>query len=453
MSTLFKSMGAQLLVPAGAALLLAGCEPVAYVEVPPPATVQAPPPVYYAETPPPPPQAPAANPLDQLMAPVALYPDPLISILLPASTFPSEIAAAGAFLNGGGDPGQVDAQPWEPSVRSLAHYPDVVKWMAGNGPWTQAVGAAFVSQPAEVMKAIQRLRELARAAGTLTNTPQQQVVVQGSFVEIEPAQPDVIYVPRYDPAIVFVDQPYYGYHGPYFSYGPGYQAGAWLTFGPDWGGGGVLIVGTGYWHGGGGWWHPHGEGPGPGFHGGPGGANVNVNVNVSVHAWTYPAGRPAPRAPAGWQHQAQVVHPQLVAGIPPRPPQAAFRNIRTQGAGAVAVVAANPAAFKGSPINGSIIARTASPQAARGTNPGQPARPQAPSAVPARPAQAAAPVPNPAPAGRQAATEAPAANGANARTPAAAQASAAGAKAVPKKKPKKKPVPAEVKPKEERPAQ
>ena len=130
----------------------------------------------------------------------------LISIILPASTFPSDVDAAGAYLNGGGDPGQVDNQSWDQSVRSLAHYPDVAKWMAQNGPWTQSVGAAFASQPAEVMKAIQRLRELARAAGTLTDTAQQQVTVDGSFVEIEPAQPDVIYVPIYNPCLLYTSR-------------------------------------------------------------------------------------------------------------------------------------------------------------------------------------------------------------------------------------------------------
>jgi Protein of unknown function (DUF3300) len=222
--------------------------------------------------------------------------------------------------------------------------------MAQNGPWTQAVGAAFVSQPAQVMNAIQRLRELARAAGTLTDTPQQEVVVQGSYVEIEPAQPNVIYVPRYDPEVVFVDQPYYGYGGPFISYGPSYYAGAWLTFGCNWRGGGVLIVGPGYWHGNGGWWHPYGGGEGPG--------GVALSVNVSIHAWGYPANRPAPQAPGGWQSQAAVIHPRLAGGSPAQPPQSAFRNIRARGPLAVAAVAANPAAFKGKPINSAIIAKT-----------------------------------------------------------------------------------------------
>jgi len=366
------SAASRMLVPiaAGAALLLGAC--TTYVQEPAPAYVQGPPPApaYYPETPPPP---PAANPLDQLMAPVALYPDPLISLILPASTFPSDIAAAGSYLSGGGDAGQVDTQPWEPSVRSLAHYPDVVTWMAANGSWTQTVGAAFVSQPAEVMKAIQRLRELARAAGTLTSTPQQQVIVETGFVEIEPAQPDVIYVPRYDPEVVFVDQPYYGYNGPFFTYGPAYSAGIWLTFGCNWHGGGVVIVDEGYWHRDGGWWHPYGPGPGHEFAAYP-----------NSRPWGFPPDRPRPEAVHGWQRQAQVIHPQLAAGAPRQPPQSAYRNIHTRGPAAVAVVARNPAAFKGKPLNSAIIARPsgtpaqrsapASPKAA--AHPQTPAKPQ-----------------------------------------------------------------------------
>jgi hypothetical protein len=297
---------------------------------------------YYPETPAPPPDAP--NPLDQLMAPVALYPDPLISVILPAATFPSDVESAGAYLSGGGDPGQADNQPWDQSVRSLAHYPSVAEWMAQNGEWTQAVGAAFVSQPAEVMEAIQRLRELAQADGTLRSTPQQQVIVSGTYVEIEPAQPNVIYVPSYDPAVVFVDQPYYDFDGPFLSYGPPYDAGAWLTFGCNWNGGAILIVGPGYWHGeGGAWRHPE-QGP--------------AVVSAGARPWSFPSNRPRPQAPSGWRSSPKVVSVRPIAGAPARPPQSAFRDIHTKGPAAVAAVGANPGAFKGRPINPAIITRS-----------------------------------------------------------------------------------------------
>jgi hypothetical protein len=314
---------------------------------PPPGPPPPPPdPAYYPETAA---QPPAADPLDQLMGPVALYPDPLIALLLPASTFPQDINAAAAYLKGGGDPGQADAQPWDPSVRSLAHYPDVVNWMAQNSTWTQSVGAAFAADPASVMNAIQELRALANAAGTLTTTPQQQVVVQPDYIEIEPAQPDVIYVPRYDPAIVFVDQPYYGFNGPYFSFGSPYPAGAWLTFGPNWSGRGIVMVNASYWHGTGGWWHPVGPGPG----------GIVFSASVNARPWVFPANRPRPQAPSGWQTRAQIVQPRLIAGIPPRPPQGAFRDIHTRGAAAVTVVARDPAAFRGKPIDRALLNHSA----------------------------------------------------------------------------------------------
>jgi hypothetical protein len=372
------SIGASALIPlaAGAALLLGACAPVVYVTEPAPAYAQAgPSPAYYPETPAPA-QPAVADPLDQLMAPIALYPDPLISLILPAAAFPSDIAAAGSYLNGGGDPGQADTQPWDPSVRALAHYPDVVKWMAGNAQWTQTVGAEYVSQPAAVMGAIQRLRELARAAGTLTDSPQQQVIVQGSYVEIEPAQPDVIYVPSYDPAVVFVDQPYYGYNGPFFTWGPAYGAGPWLTYGCDWGGGGIIIVGADYWHGSGGWWHPAFEGRG----------EYGAYASANVRPWSFPANRERPQVSSGWQNRSQVLRPQLAAGAPAHPPQSAYRDIHTRGPAAVEAVARNPAAFQGKPINRAIISKSNGSSAGRAASPERPAeeRPRAPAAAPER---------------------------------------------------------------------
>ena len=302
--------------------------------------------------------------MDQLMGPIALYPDPLISLILPAAAFPSDISAAGAYFAQGGDAGQVDVQPWDPSVRSLAHYPSVVTWMAQNGPWTQTVGSAFVSEPAEVMNAIQRLRELARAAGTLTDNPEQQVIVDGNYVEIEPAQPGVIYVPQYDPEVVFVDQPYYGFNGPFLAFGPAYGAGAWLTYGCNWGGGGIVIVDANYWHGAGGWWHPYGS-------------DREFSASANFRAWSFPANRPRPHAVGGWQGHAQSVQPHLVAGLPPRPPVSALRNIRTRGPAAAAAVARDPAAFKGKPVNRAIMSKAPDPRAKMETPASQPVTPRA----------------------------------------------------------------------------
>src|SRR5579864_1030067 len=123
----------------------------------------------------PPPPAPDAilrssAELDQLLGPIALYPDPLIGLILPASTQPSQIVLADRYLANGGDPNQVQDQPWDASVQGLAHYPDVLKWMDDNLVWTTELGQAFASQQSDVMDAIQRLRSQAQSLGNLPST-------------------------------------------------------------------------------------------------------------------------------------------------------------------------------------------------------------------------------------------------------------------------------------------
>lgn len=173
--------------------------------------------------------------LDQLLGPIALYPDPLIALMLPASTEPAEIVLAARYFRSGGDPADVEAQPWPESVRALAHYPEVITWMDDNLAWTQQLGEAFLNEPTEVMNAIQRLRQRARAAGTLGSTPQQQVLDVNGTIYILPAQPNVLYVPYYDPGTVYFAHPgYYGYSR-YFNFSAGFATGWWLSYGVDWG--------------------------------------------------------------------------------------------------------------------------------------------------------------------------------------------------------------------------
>jgi hypothetical protein len=196
-----------------------------------------------AQTPAPPPQSPApeesAPPnlppeaLNQLLAPIALYPDALIALILPASTVPSDVVLAARYLSSKGDPAQIANQPWDDSVKSLANYPDVLKWMDQNLEWTTQVGDAFLNQPADVMNTIQQLRAQAIAAGNLVDTPQQKIVKEETCVRIVPAEPEVIYVPQYDPEIVYV-QPYEPYLGPALTFGVGFAVGPWLNYDCDW---------------------------------------------------------------------------------------------------------------------------------------------------------------------------------------------------------------------------
>ena len=190
--------------------------------------------------------------LDELFSPIALYPDPLLAQVVPAATFVDQLEQAQRVLNGGSDDNLISQQDWDVSVKSVAHYPQVLKMMVDKHDWTTAVGQAYVNQSTDVGKSIQRLRAEAKAAGSLVTTPQQQVVVEGNTIKIVPAQAQVIYVPQYNPEVVYVDS------GPStgdvivasaISFGVGMAIGAWLNNDWDWYGRGI------YYHGwvGGGW--------------------------------------------------------------------------------------------------------------------------------------------------------------------------------------------------------
>ena len=237
---------------AGVLVLATGCvgDRVTYVQRPYPVTVQAPepppPPPPLVEMPPPPfvelPSAPPPAPvvvmrsapeLDRMLAPIALYPDPLLAQLLPAATLPAQVVLADRYLREGGDMNQVDAQPWDNSLKALARYPAMIRMLDDNLAWTTDLGLAFLNQPADVMDSVQRLRAQARALGNLVSTPQQTVVVDNGLIEIVPAAPQVIYVPVYQPELVYVQRP----PAPgrfYVSFGAGLVVGAWLNHDCDW---------------------------------------------------------------------------------------------------------------------------------------------------------------------------------------------------------------------------
>jgi hypothetical protein len=217
---------------------------------------------------PPPDQAPgqrqytplSAEQLQQLVAPIALYPDSMVAQILAASSYPTQIVEAHRFVQQNPDlKGQalgdaVDHQDWDPSVKALTQFPSVLANLDRDLSWTQALGDANYNQSADVMQAIQYMRHKAKDAGNLRTTPQQRVLDRDDQVVIEPADPQVVYVPQYNPYYVYGYpvaywpgfSPWWGFGGPYISFGFGFPI--WPFFGFGWG-----------WHG----W-----GLGWGFHGG-----------------------------------------------------------------------------------------------------------------------------------------------------------------------------------------
>jgi len=167
--------------------------------------------------------------LDQLLAPIALYPDALISQILMAATYPLDVVNAARFAkqnaNLKGDPltKALESQSWDPSVKSLVNFPQMLTMMNEKLDWTQKLGDAFLASEKPVMDTIQSLRAKAQAAGNLKTTNEQKVVVQDKYIVIEPASPQVVYVPTYNPTVVYGAWPYPAYP-PYYYYPPGYVA-------------------------------------------------------------------------------------------------------------------------------------------------------------------------------------------------------------------------------------
>jgi len=172
--------------------------------------------------------------LDNLLAPIALYPDPLLAQILPAATYPQEVADAEAWMNGGGYESGIDDQPWDDSIKAIAHYPGILKMLADNMDWTANVGDAFLNQPEEVANSVQRLRWRARDAGNLVSNEEQSVIIEGESIQIVPAQPQYVYVPQYQPSVVYYESPAPGYP-PFITFGFGLVIGGWLTMDFDWG--------------------------------------------------------------------------------------------------------------------------------------------------------------------------------------------------------------------------
>lgn len=185
--------------------------------------------------------------LDNLLAPIALYPDPLLAQVLPAATFVDQIDEAARWVRAYGTNG-IDDQYWDISVKAVAHYPMVLYMMDDKLDWTTAVGQAYVYQSTDVMVSIQRLRAMANSHGNLIATTQQQVIVAGGYIQIIPAEPRYIYVPTYDPTVIFFRPAYFGgWFGGVMAFSSGFAIGAWLDRDCDWHGHRVYYTG---WQGG-----------------------------------------------------------------------------------------------------------------------------------------------------------------------------------------------------------
>jgi hypothetical protein len=174
--------------------------------------------------------------LDNLLAPIALYPDPLLAQVLLAATFVDQVDEAARWMRAYNDTNAIDDQPWDVSVKAVAHYPSVLYMMSDQIDWTTSVGQAYVYQSTDVMTSIQRLRALAHSAGNLVTNEQQLVDVDGDDINIVPARPQYIYVPTYDPNIVYFGPgSYLGlYPASVIFFGPPFPIGAWLNHDCDW---------------------------------------------------------------------------------------------------------------------------------------------------------------------------------------------------------------------------
>jgi hypothetical protein len=234
----------------------------------------------------------SAEQLDQMVAPIALYPDDLLGQILMASTYPLEVVQADRWLQNPANASlrgdqlvqALQPMPWDASVKSLVAYPQILSMLDNNLDWMEQLGEAFLAQQGDVMDSVQRLRSRAQAAGTLAPTPQQMVQNNDQAIEIAPADSGTVYVPVYSPQVAYGAWPYPDYP-PYDFYVPGYALGSYIAF-P------ILVP---YW----GWDHWHWR---------------HHEIDVDDGAGT-PRFRPSPVRRGPWRH-----HPGHRGGVPYRDP-------------------------------------------------------------------------------------------------------------------------------------
>lgn len=238
--------------------------------------------------------------LDAILAPVALYPDELLSQMFMASTYPLEVVQAdrwvktNASLKGDALATELEKQSWDPSVKSLVQFPSVLTQMSEKLDWTEKLGNAFLAQQKDVMASVQRLRQKAQAAGNLKTTPEQKVTVepQTQVIVIEPAKTEVVYVPSYNPTVVYGTWAYPAYP-PYPYYPPGYYYGGAFMAG--------VVMGAAWGYA---WGHCN-------WHGGDidinvnRNANFNTNINRNNYVNNASGNRPGQGGQGTWQHNPE----------------------------------------------------------------------------------------------------------------------------------------------------
>lgn len=244
----------------------------------------------------------AQQELDQMLAPVALYPDSLLTQILMASTYPLEVVQAARWSRA--NPGfqgdqavrAVEQQNWDPSVKSLVAFPKILELMDANLDWTERLGNAFLSQESQVWETVQNFRQRADTAGNLQSNDQLLVQRDGPTYVIESPRPDIVYVPYYDPLVVYGDWWWPGYAPMRWDPWLGYYARPGFGLGYYWGGGSGVYVGFGFFFGGIDWHQRH----------------VNV-INHNSFYYRNVNRRPAPGNT--WQHD-----PDHRRGVPYRNP-------------------------------------------------------------------------------------------------------------------------------------
>lgn len=197
----------------------------------------------------------SAAAIEKLVERIAIYPDVVLQPLLAAATFPDQIIDAGMFLDRGGDPNEIQDQPWDDSVKAVANYPSVIDMMIDDMDWTVALGDAVLNQNRDVLDAVQRLRARAKAVGNLSTSDKQRVIqdeVEGqTIIRVEPAAPNVVYVPAQTISTVYVERQRTNFLAPLATFGVGMALGYALNDDDD-----DFYYGHAYrWWGGPRFWH------------------------------------------------------------------------------------------------------------------------------------------------------------------------------------------------------